>query len=137
MRYLVLIDSVVVHRPDFLASSATPDEEDLAFRDSLNSTAEAEDNFISKLVRRLASCVSGGGILVLLPEHLGRRDVLHVIKPPLHCHVVTGKTHIPERKHGRVRRWNCPVIELDIGRRAGSAGRKETLRNHVEDSGVI
>ena len=133
----VLVGAVIIHRPYFLVPAAAADEINLAFRDSLNSAAQAKDNFVGKLVRGGAGGVAGGGVLILLAQHLRRCHILHVVEPALDRHAVAGHAQIAKGQHGRVRRRRAPALELHVRRRAHLSQGIEALRNHVEDAGIV
>ena len=50
MRELLLVGAVVIHLPDFFDAAASADEENLGFRDALDASAEAEDDFVGETV---------------------------------------------------------------------------------------
>ena len=137
MGHGVLVGAVVVHRPDFFVAAAAADKIDLALGDSGNAAAQAEDNFVGKLVRDRAGRVAGRRILILLAQHLRRGHVLHVVEPALHGHAVAGHAQVAERQHGGIRRRRAPAFKLHIGRRAHLTERIKALRNHVEDAGIV
>src|SRR5919108_2679781 len=118
MRQRMLVSAVIIHRPDFFVPSATTDEINLAFRNTGDPAAQPEDDFIREFMRRDAGGINGGGIRVLLPEHLWRGDVLHVIKPALHSHAVAADAEISKRQHGCIWRRGTPGIEFHIRWRA-------------------
>ena len=133
----MLVGAVVIHGPYFLVPAAAAHEINLAFRDPGNSAAQAEDNFIGKLVRGGAGGVAGGGILILLAQHLRRRHVLHIVEPALHRHAVAGHAQIAKSQHGRIGWGRAPALELHIRWRSHLSQGIETLRNHVEDAGIV
>src|SRR6185437_8963469 len=108
----VLVGTVVVHGPDFLVSAAAAHEINLDLGDSLNSATEAEDNFVGEFVCGGAGGVAGGGVLILFAQNLRRRDVLHVIKPALNGHAVTGDAQVANGQHRGIRRRRAPSLNL-------------------------
>ena len=133
----LLVGPVVIHHPDFLVPAAAAHEVNLALRNAGNAAAQAEDNLVRELVRDDAGRVGGGRVLILLAQHLRRRDVLDVVEPALHGHVVAGHAQIAERQHGRIRRRRIPGLKLHVCRIARNRQRIEALRNHVEDAGIV
>src|SRR5579863_6237083 len=133
----MLVLAVIIHSPDFFVPAAAADEIYLGFGNPLNPAAQAEDDLIGELVSNGARRVTGGNILILLAENLRRSGILHVVKPALHGNVRAGDSKIAKHQHGRVGRWSTPGFKLNVGGRTHQAERIETLRNHVEDAGVV
>src|SRR6267378_4116807 len=113
MRDGVLVGAVVVHHPDFFGTRAVADEINFALGDAGDSTAQAEDDFVGKLVGDYADCVRGGVIVVLLAENLGRGGAaLDVVEPALDGHFVGTDAKVAEGQHGRVWRRRIPVFGI-------------------------
>src|SRR5262249_60678037 len=71
LRDLVLAVAVVIHHPDFFCAGAIADVDNLAFSNSRNAAAEAEDDLVSKAMRDQACIVLRGIFAVLLAQYLG------------------------------------------------------------------
>ena len=128
MGHLVLVGTVVVHDPDFFVAAAVAHKIDLALRNARDTSAEAEDDFISELVGGGTGGVGGGGIGVLLAEHLRGADIFHVVEPAMHDHAGAGRTQIAESQHGCVGRRSIPGFETHFGRiaRSFAAGKSSS-----------
>ena len=137
MRDLLLVGAVVIHHPDFFVAAALADEVDLGFGDAGYASAEAEDDFVGKPVGDHAHGVAGCVVGVLLAEHLRRLLILDVVKPSLHRDFAGGRAQVAEGEHGGIGRRRIPRREVDFGWLPGYLQRIETLRNKIEDSGVV
>src|ERR1700735_2654815 len=76
---LVLVRSVVIHRPDFFVTSAVTDEINLSLGDSLDAATEPDDDFVRKFVGHHPGCSVSGSVRVLLPANLRGLDTLDVV----------------------------------------------------------
>src|SRR3977135_3370305 len=116
MGYLLLIRAVVVHHPDFFVAAAVADKINLALTNAGYAAAQAENDFIGKLVsdetRRLLGAVVG----ILFSEHLRRSSILYVEEPALHGDFAARNPKVAECQHGGVGRGRIPGRE--------SAGRR-------------
>ena len=114
-------------------------KEDLALGDAGDAAAQAEDDFVRKLVGDHADRIGGCVVVVLLAQNL-RVDVgaLDVVQPTLHLHLVGGHAQVAEGEHRGVwRRREFQSVALDFGRLSGNLHRVEALRNHIEDAGIV
>src|SRR6185437_5322168 len=112
MRDLVLAIAVVVHHPDFFGAAAITDEDDLALGDAGDTTAEAEDDLVGKLVGNQASVVLSRLLAILFAQHLRRYVVLHVEEPAADSDLAASNTEVAERHHFSAGRWIRPGVDL-------------------------
>src|ERR1035438_6644013 len=137
MSYLLLVSTVVIHRPNFFVAAALTDEIDFCFSDSLDASAEPEDDLVGKAVGDDSYCVGRGVVVILLAEHLRRGLILYVVEPSLHRNFATGRAQIAEGQHGGVRRRGIPRGKVNFGRLTRFLQRIKTFRDEIKDSGVV
>ena len=134
---LVRTLAVVVHLPNLLGAALGGDVEDMRLGDAVDSTAEAEDDLVGEAVGDEPGIVLGRGLVVLLAEDLRRLRVLGVEEPAGDDYAATVDGQGPEGHHLRVRRGVGPFAEVDLLRRRGRRGRRDALRDQVEDACVV
>src|SRR5882757_3772219 len=134
----VLVGAVVIHGPYFFSSGAVAHEINFGFGDAGNTSAQAEDDLVGKLVSDDANSVRSSVVVVLLAQHLrGRRCALDVVEPTLHLNLVRGYSQVAEGEHGGVRRRGNPVSCIQFGRLSGHLLGLETFRDEIENAGIV
>src|SRR5437667_5354231 len=135
--YGMLIRAVVVHRPNFLVAATGAHIINLRFRDTIDSSAQPEDDFVREFVRYDTGSLGGCCVGVLLAQHLRRSSVLHIVEPALNHDVVSRRRQISKYQHGCIRRRRTPGIKLYVSGRTGLPQSIKALRNHLKDARVV
>src|SRR5438552_10630894 len=137
MGYLLMISAVVVHHPDFFVAAAVADKINLALTNAGYTAAQAENDFIGKLVsdetRRLLGAVVG----ILFSEHLRSASILYVKEPALHSDFAAHYPKVAECQHGGVGRGRIPGRKSDVRRLSRHLQWIETLGDHLDHSGIV
>jgi len=137
MRHLLLVGAVVVHHPDLFVPATLADEIDLALRDTRNPSAKTKDNLVGKTVCNDPHRIRSGIVRVLLPQHLRRSLVLHVVEPSLNCDFARSPAQVAEGQHRRVRRRRIPCRKIHVARLSRFLQWIKTLGNEFENSSVV
>src|SRR5258708_9022566 len=116
MGYLLLIRAVVVHHPDFFVAAAVADKINLALTNAGYAAAQAENDFVGKLVSDETCRLLGGVVEILFSEHLRRASILYVEEPALHSDFAPRNPKVAECQHGGVGRGRVPGRKSNVRR---------------------
>src|SRR6202030_1563634 len=97
-RDLVLIRTVVVHRPDFLVTTPIAHEINLSLGYALNAAAQPKNDLVGELVRHDPRGGIARGVGILLAKDLWRLDILDVEEPALHGQLTASYAQVSKRQ---------------------------------------
>ena len=107
---------------------------DFGLGDAGGSSAEAVDDLVGEAVGDLAGGVFGGFLAVLLGEYLWVLEVLGVEEVAVGDKLAANLSEGAEGEHAGAGGRVGVALQLNLGGRAGRAGRHEALGDDVEDA---